>query len=47
LAYIVSIVYTPENIKQRPADHFGRVAVDRAALVADKLTIEQGGGSGS
>jgi MOSC domain-containing protein YiiM len=33
MPHIVSIVYTPENIDQRPADRYARVAVSQATLV--------------
>src|SRR4051794_7712783 len=32
-ATIVSIVYRPTHIEQRPADHYGRVPVERVRLV--------------
>lgn len=33
---IVSIVYKPDNIESKPANHFARVPLDRAELIAGK-----------
>ncbi len=33
---VVSIVYKPGDIESKPPDHFARVALDTAELVADK-----------
>ena len=36
MPHVVSIAYTPAGPGRRPADHFHRVAVDRAELVAGR-----------
>jgi MOSC domain-containing protein YiiM len=34
MARIVSIVYTPRDVERRPTDHYARVPIERAMLVA-------------
>jgi MOSC domain-containing protein YiiM len=36
LAHIVSIVFTPANVEWKPPDHYARIAVERAVLVAGR-----------
>ncbi len=33
MPHIVSIVYRPANIEQRPEDHYARIPLDRATLI--------------
>jgi MOSC domain-containing protein YiiM len=45
---IVSIVYTPRDVERRPTDHYARVPLDRATLVAGKGIagdLKAGGGA--
>jgi MOSC domain-containing protein YiiM len=36
MAHVVSIVYTPPEVEQRPADRYARVVVERAVLVVGR-----------
>jgi len=36
MAHIVSIVYTSRDVPRRPTDHFARVSLEQATLVADR-----------
>jgi MOSC domain-containing protein YiiM len=47
MPHIVSLVYTPAGIEQRPEDHYARVAVASAVLVEGQGIAGDGKGRGS